>query len=310
MIHVIQYHHGPNWLPAAVTAHSIRKNGGLSAPRLTLYTTDSDVLENPYLPSVFDEIREPPEGCDRVWNTDWNQWQLHKSHVGQRAYPIQFRRFCMTKYFCFLAAPCEPGETLLYIDSDMLCLRSIAELENLIGQPNGQVSAGRPTWAARVNYWKSNGEIGHINAGLFAKNSAFEEVAGHFLKPVLDPEVFAEALELSLLDDEAALKWTLSKYGRCGLRPLDEGWNLFVGQYMQYPPLSLPRFAHWCCPQKPWFGEYPSSTRALYLAWESAARETCELMGYPPDGHDVPARFRWPFQIGEHPRPRSWRFHA
>ena len=301
-MHAIQFHHGPNWFPAAVTAFSLRKNSGLRSLRLTLYTTDMDVFENPFLPRVFDEICAPPEGYDRIWNTDWNQWQRHSSHVGKQAYPVEFRKYAMLKYYCFLAAHCAPDETLLYTDSDVLCLRPITELE-------GMFSTGGARWAARVNYWTRDGQIGHVNTGVLVKTAAFQEVAGKFLEPVLDPELFAEAMQLTLLDDEAALKWTLRKYGSCGLVPLGPEWNTFMWNYEHRAPGFAPRFMHFCCRTKPWLGTYyPAIMRGYYLEWERMARETCRFIDYPPNGRGVPDRFRWPYQLGEKHQPLSWRF--
>ena len=300
-MHAIQFHHGPNWLPAAVTAYSLRKNGGLRSLRLTLYTTDSNVLENPYLPRVFDEICEPPEGWRGVWETDWNQWKRHKSHVGLKAYPVEFRRYTMLKYYSFLAAPCEAGETVLYTDGDVLCLQPVAELENLLN--------GRP-WGARVNYWTAEGKIGHVNAGVLLKTAAFSDVVERFLEPVLNPDVYAEALQLTLLDDEAALKWTLRRYGTLGLVPLHPAFNAFMWNYEHRAPTFAPRFMHFCCRTKPWLGTYyPTTMRGYYQEWERTALETCRFIDYPPSGRGVPDRFRWPYQIGEKRQPLSWRFH-
>ena len=283
MTKLIQYLHGPNWVPACVTALSVRQYGKLDAEHI-LYSTDPKVLENPYIRYFFDQVREPSWDWRKLWESDLVMERNHPSHDGRKkAWPADFRKFALTKYGCFLHEPCDSGP-VLFLDNDIFCLtdaRGVLPFQPL-------------TWSARA--WVS-GDIPRLNGGVLAKSVNFDPAI--FLYPLENEAARREAFALHRLDDEALASWSMIHGGLRGLKNLSLRYNKNVASAI--PPDSV--FLHFNAPEKPWLGRFLKVSCEYYDRWTATARAMMDICGYPEDGAAVPAEWRWPHRLGE------WKHH-
>ena len=276
MTTVVQYLHGPNWVPAAVTALALRKSGGLAAGNV-LYSTDKNILDNPYLKPFFARVAPPVWDWRALWKMDLCWDKNHPCHDGHlAAWPADFRKFALTKYGCFWH---EPGD-VLFLDNDIFC----------IGEVTGVMPKAPKKWSAR--YWESN-SIPRLNGGVLAKSSDCD--IGDFLLPLTNQAAMCEAFELHRLDDEALASWSMIRHGTTDLQRLPLIYNKSIASAI--PTGS--RLLHFNAPEKPWLGRFLDVSRQQYEQWTSTAREVMEIAGYPEDGEGVEERFRWPFRLGE-----------
>ena len=276
MTTVVQYLHGPNWVPTAITAYSVRQNGGLGAEHV-LYSTDQNVLDNPYLPMFFDCVAWPIWDWKALWRMDLCWERNHPCHDGRiPAWPSDFRKYALAKYSCFWH---EPGD-VLYLDNDILCVGDVTEVFPKAPQK----------WSAR--YWRSNGSP-RLNGGVLAKLGDCE--AEDFLLPLTNQAAMNEAFQIHRLDDEACASWSMIRHGTDDLYCIPLIYNKNVASAI--PPGV--RMLHFNAPEKPWFGRFLDISRPQYEMWTETARTVMALCGYPEDGEGVEERFRWPFRLGE-----------
>lgn len=285
---VIQYLHGSNWVPAAVTAYSVRKHGNISAEHV-LYSTDTDVVENPYLLNVFDRVVWPKWDWEALWQMDLCMERNHPYHDGHiPAWPSDFRKYALTKYGCFLH---EQGD-VMFLDNDILC----------IGDINGVVPKEPMKWSAR--YWEYRGSS-RLNGGVLFHVSGWD--ASDFLIPLENHEALEESFKIHRLDDEACASWSMIRHGIGDLFQLPAMYNMSVAS-----ATPRGRLIHYNAVEKPWLGRYISGVRAFYERWTEVASETLLYIGYPVDGEGVLGRFKWPHRLGEwapkeKSKPLKWR---
>ena len=283
---IVQYLHGSNWLPAAVTAYSVQKNGTKGA-KFVLFSTDSDVLSNIYIHKVFDTVEAPKWGWKALWEMDLCWEHNHPYHDGHiPAWPSDFRKYALTKYGCFLH---EPGD-VLFLDNDILC----------VGDISGVMPKHGKEWAAR--YWEYRGSP-RLNGGVLSHVDGWD--ASDFIRPLEDQNAMREAFQIHRLDDEACATWSMIRHGISDLYQLPGKYNQSIAT-----ATPLARLLHYNSKEKPWLGKYLNSVREYYELWTELAIETCEHIGYNLNGEGVPERWKWPHRLGEwnsEKKPLKWR---
>ncbi|MDO4571200.1 MAG: hypothetical protein Q4D38_12505 [Planctomycetia bacterium] len=277
-VKVIQYLHGTNWLPAAVSAWSLRKNAGFpQSATYTLYTTTPENFDVPELRRAFDSVLPPPPAAEveKLCALDWENVENPVAEKQKALYPPDFRKYCLTKFLLWLREPCASRELVLHVDYDTLCVGSLLEA----------VPTGGKAWSAfRYQNTRAQGIlVNTTNNGFLYKNSRFGTLGLDKLieTPLWDLDIYRDSLKLCPWGDEVCTAWFGREYGWDTLQELDSRFNrnarAHVLERRTLEDADV-RLVHWNGTNKPWNPAPPLVK--LAARWEAIRDEflqdTCQ----------------------------------